>query len=88
MRQSSERNALAKYTLLKVLRNTKPEIRVQLIEFLNDDAINIFDYKTEKRISHFDVLPINHYQISYRELFKRKFFRNISSPYFEMIIRS
>ncbi len=53
-----------------------------------DDAINIFDYKTEKRISHFDVLPINHYQISYRELFKRKFFRNISSPYFEMIIRS
>ena len=33
--------SLAKYTLLKVLRNSKPEIRVQLIEFLNDDAINI-----------------------------------------------
>ena len=41
MRQSSEKKALAKYTLLKVLRNSKPEIRVQLIQFLNDDAINI-----------------------------------------------
>ena len=41
MRQSSEKKALAKYTLLKVLRNLKPEIRVQLIQFLNDDAINI-----------------------------------------------
>ena len=41
MRQSAASKALAKYTLLKVLRNSKPEIRVQLIEFLNDDAINI-----------------------------------------------
>ena len=41
MRQSLEKKALAKYTLLKVLRNSKPEIRVQLIQFLNDDAINI-----------------------------------------------
>ena len=41
MRQSGASKALAKYTLLKVLRNSKPEIRVQLIEFLNDDAINI-----------------------------------------------
>ena len=41
MKQSAASKALAKYTLIKVLRNSKPEIRVQLIQFLNDDAINI-----------------------------------------------
>jgi putative sugar O-methyltransferase len=52
-----------------------------------DDNINIFDYKDERSIKHFDVLPINHYQIGYRDLFNRKFFRNTSSPYFEIILK-
>lgn len=41
MKRSAASKTLAKYTLVKVLRNSKPEIRVQLIQFLNDDAINI-----------------------------------------------
>ena len=41
MKRSVASKTLAKYTLVKVLRNSKPEIRVQLIQFLNDDAINI-----------------------------------------------
>lgn len=53
-----------------------------------DDDISIFDYRDNKKIIHFDVLPINHYQISIRKLFQRSFFRNNSSPYFEMITKS
>ena len=52
-----------------------------------DDNINIFNYRDDRKILHFDVLPINHYQISNRELFKRSFFRNNSSPYFELILK-
>jgi len=53
-----------------------------------DDNINIFDYQDNRNLTYFDVLPINHYQINYRNLFGRKFFRNISSPYFEIIFKS
>jgi putative sugar O-methyltransferase len=53
-----------------------------------DDNINIFDYNNKNTIIHFDVLPINHYQISFRKLFNREFFRNTSSPYFEKITKA
>ncbi len=50
-----------------------------------DDQINIFDYKTDKNISYFDIFPMGHYNILRRKIYNREFFRNISSPYFELI---
>ena len=50
-----------------------------------DDSINIFDYKLNQKCFHFDIFPISQYQIISRNILNRTFFRNISSPYFEMI---
>ena len=51
-----------------------------------DSDLNILDYKDEFRnIKYFDVFPIHHYNLIYRKLYGRKYFRNISSSYFEMV---
>lgn len=51
-----------------------------------DTNINVRDYHMEGRTSrYFDIFPVNHYLILRRELFGRNFFRNTSSPYFELI---
>jgi len=56
-----------------------------LFEKTYDDSINIFDYKLNQKRTYFDIFPISHFQITLRNILKRTFFRNISSPYFEMI---
>ena len=56
-----------------------------LFEKTYDDSINIFDYKLKQELFYFDVFPISHFQITLRNILKRTFFRNVSSPYFEMI---
>ena len=51
-----------------------------------DSDINVNDYQSADRIvDYFDVFPIHHYALPYRELFGRKHSRNTSSSYFEMI---
>eukprot|EP01137_Pigoraptor_chileana_P029808 Opistho-2@15511 len=51
-----------------------------------DTDITIRDYMIHgKPTRHFDIFPINHYQIVRRELYGRNFFRNTSSSYFEII---
>ena len=66
----------------KINRATKKEV---LFEKTYDDSINIFDYKLNQKRTYFDIFPISHFQITLRNILKRTFFRNISSPYFEMI---
>jgi len=54
-----------------------------------DTDITITDYLYEgRRMSYFDVFPIHHYQLSNRKILKRKFWRNTSSPYFELITKN
>jgi len=50
-----------------------------------DDPINIFDYKIKKDIFYFDHFPIHQYNVANRKVLERKFFRNASSSYFEII---
>jgi putative sugar O-methyltransferase len=51
-----------------------------------DSDITIKDYLIDGRTTrHFDVLPVNHYQVIKRKVYERTFLRNVSSPYFDMI---
>ena len=51
-----------------------------------DTDITILDYLgMGRKINYFDIFPMHHYQLSKRILFGRKFFRNISSSYFECV---
>lgn len=52
-----------------------------------DDPINIFDYKLDKETSYFDIFPISQFKINSRKILNRKFFRNFSSEYFEIIFK-
>ncbi len=56
-----------------------------LFEKTYDDSINIFNYKLNQGLFYFDIFPISHFQITLRNILKRTYFRNVSSPYFEMI---
>ena len=58
-------------------------------EKLYDSDLNIFDYVNERNdISHFDVFPIHHFQRTEVNLFGNSRKRNISSPYFELILNN
>lgn len=51
-----------------------------------DNDLTVMDYyNSARRIDYFDVFPIHHYMLIKRKLFNRNAYRNISSPYFEMI---
>ncbi len=50
-----------------------------------DYPINIFDYKLDKKTLYFDIFPISQFLINSRKILNRKFFRNFSSEYFEII---
>ena len=51
-----------------------------------DSDLNIMDYSNLGRdITYFDIFPIHHFFLNKRLLFTRKFYRNLSSPYFEMV---
>jgi len=51
-----------------------------------DSDLSILDYTNLGRyISYFDIFPIHHFFLNKRLLFSRKFYRNVSSPYFEMV---
>lgn len=51
-----------------------------------DTDLSIPDYITpERKIDYFDVFPIHHYQLTKRNILGRESFRNVSSPYFEMV---
>jgi len=51
-----------------------------------DSELNVNDYQSKNRtVDYFDVFPMHHYAIPFRELFGRKNYRNTSSSYFEMI---
>ena len=53
-----------------------------------DTSLNIMDYKLDlKKITYFDMFPIHHYMLLKRKVFGRCEFRNISSSYFEVILR-
>jgi len=52
-----------------------------------DTDLDILDYKLEKnKIVYFDIFPMHHYMLLNRKVLGRKEFRNVSSPYFEVII--
>ena len=72
--------------------NEPPSIVVQrrfnsspFYDMTYDDQINIFDYKIKKDIFYFDHFPIHQYNVANRKVLERKFFRNASSSYFEII---
>ncbi len=51
-----------------------------------DTDIAIMDYRQPDRTAdYFDIFPMHHYLLVKRELFGRECFRNMCSPYFEMI---
>ena len=51
-----------------------------------DSDLCVNDYQSDKRqLDYFDVFPMHHYMLPYRKLFGRKYYRNTSSSYFEMI---
>lgn len=51
-----------------------------------DTDINFIDYiKNDRETEYFDIFPMHHFMLLNRKLFGRKCFRNISSPYFEII---
>ncbi len=53
-----------------------------------DTDLTLLDYlDSDSKISYFDIFPIHHYAIYNREVFGTKGFRNVSSPYFELIIK-
>ena len=41
MRKGQAQKKLSKYALLKVLKSQTPEIRVEIIQYLNDSGINV-----------------------------------------------
>jgi putative sugar O-methyltransferase len=52
-----------------------------------DSDVTIFDYPlSSHKITYFDVFPIHHYMIIRRKLMNNFWFRNASSPQFEMIL--
>ncbi|MDC0239184.1 putative sugar O-methyltransferase [Candidatus Thioglobus sp.] len=52
-----------------------------------DTDLNILDYKLyESNVTYFDMFPIHHYMLLKRKVLGRIEFRNVSSPYFEVII--
>ena len=52
-----------------------------------DTDLDILDYKLEKnKIVYFDIFPMHHYMLINRKVLGRKELRNVSSPYFEVII--
>lgn len=51
-----------------------------------DSDVTLLDYiQSQRDVKYFDVFPMHHYQIVDREVLGRKSYRNISSPYFEMV---
>lgn len=51
-----------------------------------DSDVALPDYLLpERHIEYFDMFPIHHYLLSNRPVFGREIFRNVSSPYFEMV---
>jgi hypothetical protein len=51
-----------------------------------DSDVSMLDYiAPERNKEYFDVFPIHHYMLIKRNLFGRESFRNVSSPYFEMV---
>lgn len=52
-----------------------------------DSDLNVFDYQTPARkMTYFDIFPIHYFSSLPRFILGRKRRRNISSPYFEMIL--
>lgn len=52
-----------------------------------DTDLSILDYKLEMdKVTYFDIFPIHHYMLLNRNVLGRKELRNVSSPYFEVII--
>jgi hypothetical protein len=52
-----------------------------------DSDITFLDYLSESRnVNYFDVFPMHHYQIIRRKVLGNDGYRNISSPYFEIIL--
>jgi hypothetical protein len=53
-----------------------------------DTDITILDYvDANSKVTYFDVFPLHHYAIYNREVLGTKAFRNVSSSYFELIIK-
>ncbi len=53
-----------------------------------DTDITVMDYfDYDSHVSYFDMFPMHHYTILKREVLGTKGFRNVSSPYFELIIK-
>jgi len=51
-----------------------------------DNDLSVLDYYPLKReVDYFDVFPMHHYLLLKRKIFGRSEFRNISSPYFELV---
>lgn len=62
-------------------------ISAPFFEKTYDSDLNIIDYLSPKQtIKYFDIFPIHYFFINKRLLFNREFYRNLSSPYFEMVI--
>jgi len=52
-----------------------------------DTDLNILDYKLDRgKATYFDIFPMHYYMLLNRKVLGRKEFRNVSSPYFEVII--
>jgi hypothetical protein len=53
-----------------------------------DTDITVMDYiDYDSQVSYFDMFPMHHYAIYNRDVLGAKGFRNVSSPYFELIIK-
>ncbi|MFZ5589819.1 MAG: putative sugar O-methyltransferase [Pseudomonadota bacterium] len=54
-----------------------------------DSDVSVLDYfSQERKREYFDIFPIHHYLLINRNLFGRNGFRNVGSPYFEMLTSS
>ena len=61
-------------------------VSAPFFEKVYDNDLSILDYYSKHReTKYFDIFPMHHYMLLKRELFGRSEFRNISSPYFELV---
>ena len=88
------RQTFLEYISSKVFKNSNLTYMVNrfvsapYFEKTYDSDLNVSHYlKIEGDLQYFDIFPIHYYFVNKRYLFSRKFFRNLSSPYFEMVIK-
>ncbi len=63
-------------------------ISAPFFEKTYDSDITFLDYiSSNRKISYFDVFPMHHYQIIKRKVLGTDGYRNVSSSYFEMILK-